>query len=144
MKIVPTEGLSECPGNIRFGMTEAEVTAVLGKPEQRYTDEDGDISVSYASRGIDLFFYEEEDYTLSWIDVEKSARATLWDYPVFDMDDVGIVKLFQDKGHLLTEETEDEIPGEHIFYNDELSMDLYFDEDGKLNSITMTPFIDDM
>ncbi len=64
MEIKPHIGF----GKVKFGQSEKEVTAILGKPSLREKntaeDEPEDITLEYDEQGIDLLFSADDDYRL--------------------------------------------------------------------------------
>ncbi len=63
MKINLKSGIDK----LLFGMKQNDVTAVLGKPDKNYKDEDDNVIFVYNAHKIRLTFYEEEDLKLGYL-----------------------------------------------------------------------------
>ncbi|MWB95504.1 hypothetical protein GON26_14130 [Flavobacterium sp. GA093] len=63
MKINLKSGIDK----LLFGMKQNDVTAVFGKPDKNYKDEDDNVIFVYNAHKMRLTFYEEEDLKLGFI-----------------------------------------------------------------------------
>ncbi|MFT3794194.1 hypothetical protein [Flavobacterium sp.] len=63
MKINPKHGIDK----LLFGMKLADVSAVYGKPDKEYKDEDDNLIALYNEQKFRLTFYQEEDLKLGYI-----------------------------------------------------------------------------
>ena len=63
MKINLKSGIDK----LLFGMKQNDVTAVFGKPDKNYKDEDDNVIFVYNTHKMRLTFYEEEDLKLGFI-----------------------------------------------------------------------------
>ena len=55
-----------------FGMKQTDVTAIYGKPDRNYKDEDDNIIFAYNAQKMRLTFYKEEDFKLGYIVASSS------------------------------------------------------------------------
>ena len=63
MKINPKNGIDK----LLFGMKQNDVTAIYGKPNRNYKDEDDNLIFAYNNLKMRLTFYQEEDFRLGYI-----------------------------------------------------------------------------
>lgn len=63
MKINPKHGIDQ----LLFGMKPADVTAVYGKPDKEYKDEDDNLIALYNKHKLRLTYYMEEDFRLGYL-----------------------------------------------------------------------------
>lgn len=63
MQITLTTGIDK----LIFGMKQNDVTAIYGKPDRNYKDEDDNTILVYNKLKIRLTFYQDEDLRLAWI-----------------------------------------------------------------------------
>ncbi|AWI27325.1 hypothetical protein [Flavobacterium pallidum] len=63
MEIKPKHGI----GSLLFGMKEADVIAIYGKPDKEFRDDDKNIIYVYNNKKCRLTFYEDEDFRLGYI-----------------------------------------------------------------------------
>lgn len=63
MKINPKNGIDQ----LIFGMKQKDVSAIYGKPDKQFEDEDDNIIFIYNDLKLQLNFYEDEDYRLGYI-----------------------------------------------------------------------------
>ncbi len=55
-----------------FGMKQIDVTAIYGKPDRNYKDEDDNIIFAYNTQKMRLTFYKEEEFKLGYIVASSS------------------------------------------------------------------------
>jgi hypothetical protein len=55
-----------------FGMKQSDVTAIYGKPDRNYKDEDDNIIFAYNTQKMRLTFYKEEEFKLGYIVASSS------------------------------------------------------------------------
>ena len=55
-----------------FGMKQIDVTAIYGKPDRNYKDEDDNIIFAYNAQKMRLTFYKEEEFKLGYIVASSS------------------------------------------------------------------------
>lgn len=55
-----------------FGMKQSDVTAIYGKPDRNYKDEDDNIIFAYNAQKMRLTFYKEEEFKLGYIVASSS------------------------------------------------------------------------
>ncbi|PKH68753.1 hypothetical protein CXF59_00240 [Flavobacterium sp. ALD4] len=60
-----------------FGMKQKDVTAIYGKPDRNYKDEDDNVIFAYNTLKIRLTFYKEEDFRLGYM-VASNANLDLF------------------------------------------------------------------
>jgi hypothetical protein len=63
MKINPKQGID----TLLFGMKGTDVTALYGKPDKEFRDDESNIIRIYNNRKCRLTFYEDEDFRLGYI-----------------------------------------------------------------------------
>ncbi|WP_306352596.1 hypothetical protein [Flavobacterium sp. '19STA2R22 D10 B1'] len=63
MKINPKHGIDQ----LIFGMKQNDVTAIYGKPDREYKDEDENTIVQYNKLKLRLTFYKEEGFKLGYL-----------------------------------------------------------------------------
>jgi hypothetical protein len=63
MKINLKNGIDQ----LIFGMKQKDVTAIYGKPDRNYKDEDDNVIFAYNSLKIRLTFYKEEEFKLGYM-----------------------------------------------------------------------------
>ena len=74
MKIIPKNGVDQ----LLFGMKQADVTVILGKPSKQFSDEENNIIYTYNDKRLRLTFYEDEDFRLGYI-ITSNPDATLFE-----------------------------------------------------------------
>lgn len=74
MKIIPKNGFDQ----LLFGMKQADVIAIYGKPSKQFSDEESNIIFTYNDKKLRLTFYEDEDFRLGYI-ITSNPEATLFD-----------------------------------------------------------------
>ena len=60
-----------------FGMKQTDVTAIYGKPDRNYKDEDDNVIFAYNTLKMRLTFYKDEEFKLGYI-VASSADLDLF------------------------------------------------------------------
>ena len=73
MKINPKIGIDK----VIFGMKQNDVTAIYGKPDRNYKDEDDNVIFAYNKLKMRLTFHVEEDFKLGYI-VASSPELELF------------------------------------------------------------------
>ena len=68
MKINLKNGIDK----LLFGMKQSDVTAIYGKPDRNYKDEDDNVIFSYNKLKMRLTFYQEEELRLGYIVASSS------------------------------------------------------------------------
>lgn len=74
MKINPKNGIDA----LLFGMKQSDVTALYGKPDRQFKDEDQNNISLYNTQKWRLTFYEDEDFRLGYI-ISSNPELTLFD-----------------------------------------------------------------
>jgi hypothetical protein len=74
MKINPKNGIDK----LIFGMKQNDVSAIYGKPNKNYKDEDDNIIFQYNNQKMRLTFYKDEDFRLGYI-VASSQNLLLFE-----------------------------------------------------------------
>ena len=77
MKINLKSGIDK----LLFGMKQNDVTAVFGKPDKNYKDEDDNVIFVYNAHKIRLTFYQEEDLKLGYL-VASSSDLEVFGFKV--------------------------------------------------------------
>ncbi|MDQ3190297.1 MAG: hypothetical protein M3Q58_01755 [Bacteroidota bacterium] len=141
LEIKPMKGL----GDLNFGITSEEVIKRIGAPEEiEEIEPESEIRTliwHYWSKGLSLFFDEENDLKLTSIEVDNNM-TTLWGHMIFNMDEKEIIELFKSKGYKEIDIEEQEWGEKRISFDDAM-VDLYYEE-GELNSINYGVFINEM
>lgn len=86
MKINPKNGIDK----LLFGMKQNDVTAIYGKPNRNYKDEDDNVIFAYNGLKMRLTFYQEEEYKLGYI-VASSPDLELFGNKIIGRN-IGVVK----------------------------------------------------
>ena len=60
-------------GDIRFGTSEEEIIELLGSNHLRVVDEEGDIEIEYEELNLRFTFWEDFEFRLGVISVERST-----------------------------------------------------------------------
>ncbi|MBF2707777.1 hypothetical protein [Flavobacterium soyangense] len=68
MKINPKNGIDK----LLFGMKQKDVTAIYGKPNRNYKDEDDNVIFAYNKLKMRLTFYKDEEFKLGYIVASSS------------------------------------------------------------------------
>jgi hypothetical protein len=139
LEIKPMIGL----GDLKFGMTAAEIEKLVGIPEEieEIDDEEAKTKIwHFWSKGMSLFFEDENESRLSSIEIDNS-NATIWDKKAFEMNEKELTDLFVSKGY---NEMDSEMQewGEKRLSFDDAMIDLYFD-DAELVSINYSVLINE-
>jgi len=93
MKIIPKNGVDQ----LLFGMKQADVTAIYGKPDKQFSDEEDNIIYTYNDKKLRLTFYEDEDFRLGYI-ITSNPEVTLFDHHLIGRNFVEIQKELLSKG----------------------------------------------
>ena len=124
-------------GNVAFGMTPAEVEALLGRANETERIENADEGettvLHYPEFGL-TFFFEGEAPTLSCLSVENEA-CTLWGEPVFDLDERALVRLMVEND-FPEQDVDQEDWGERRVSFPKANIDFFFDA-GDLVSVLL-------
>ncbi len=141
LEIKPMKGL----GDLAFGISSEEVIKIIGAPEEiEAIEPESEIRTliwHYWSKGLSLFFDEENDLKLTSIEVDNNM-TTLWGEMIFNMNEKQIIELFKSKGYKEIDIEEQEWGEKRISFDDAM-VDLYYEE-GELNSINYGVFINEM
>lgn len=93
MKIIPKSGYEK----LLFGMQQQDVTALYGKPQLVFEDEDNNSIALYYDLKVRLTFYEDEDFRLGYL-IISHPEAVLYDHKVIGIPVTTIVELLKKKG----------------------------------------------
>lgn len=101
MKINLKNGIDK----LLFGMKQKDVTAIYGKPDRNYKDEDDNVIFAYNSLKMRLTFYKDEDFKLGYIVASSPGLELLGNKILFrnindvkkDLSSKGITKLTQEE-----------------------------------------------
>lgn len=133
LEIKIKEGL----GDLRFGMTEEQIKAIMSRPDEvehieNAADEPTTV-MHYNDHGITLFL-EDEPQVLACIDL-ANEQCTLFGKEVFDLDERELVKLMV-ANDLTEQDVDQEDWGERRVSFPQGNIDFYF-ADGEMTSIIM-------
>lgn len=135
MEIVLAEGI----GSLQFGMTEAQLVAVLGQPAQVLEDEYGDRLVHYHDPALELRLEAMNQMRLGWITV-TSPQATLFGQKLVNRPEQQVIPfLTQTIGRASDIETND---GMKSYFFESVGLELQFEQD-TLKIITFSVPYDD-
>ncbi|MCP4899480.1 MAG: outer membrane protein assembly factor BamE [bacterium] len=102
MKVLPGAGV----GEIRFGQTEQEVEAILGKPDKAIReshDGEGSIAWHYKEQKLSVYFDEDVEYRLVMLDVDNAALEIDGFRPIGEDEDT-VLELLNGLGDVVLEE----------------------------------------
>jgi hypothetical protein len=99
-----------------FGMKQKDVTAIYGKPDRNYKDEDDNVIFAYNTLKIRLTFYKEEDFKLGYM-VASSPELELFGNKVINRNIAEVKKDLTKKG--LTKFTQEEFDTFENYFNEE-------------------------
>lgn len=133
LEIKIKEGL----GDLRFGMTEEQIKAIMSRPDEvehieNAADEPTTV-MHYNDHGITLFL-EDEPQVLACIDL-ANEQCTLFGKEVFDLNERELVKLMV-ANDLTEQDVDQEDWGERRVSFPQGNIDFYF-ADGEMTSIIM-------
>ena len=121
MNILPGIGI----GSIKYGITELELIANLGKPDKVIEEDEENRELYYAEKNLFFSFCQEDGFRLGMVTISGSG------YPIFKKDIFGLslksVKVFLAKNTSEIPEYE-----EHINNNTELTESLNYNSMGIL------------
>ncbi|HLF50962.1 MAG TPA: hypothetical protein VI621_01585 [Flavobacterium sp.] len=87
-----------------FGMKQNDVTAIYGKPDRNYKDEDDNVIFAYNAQKMRLTFYKDEEFKLGYI-VASSSDLDLFGNKLIgrkisevkkDLSQKGLIKFTQE------------------------------------------------
>lgn len=99
-----------------FGMKQKDVTAIYGKPDRNYKDEDDNIIYAYNTLKIRLTFYQEEELRLGYM-VASSPDLDLFGAKVIGKKITDIKKELTAKG--ISKFTQEEFDTFENYFNEE-------------------------
>lgn len=99
-----------------FGMKQNDVTAIYGKPDRNYKDEDDNVILVYNKLKMRLTFYQEEELRLGYI-VASSPKLELFGNLIIDKPIASVKKDLAAKG--ITKFTQEEFDTFENYFNEE-------------------------
>ena len=110
-----------------FGMKQSDVTAIYGKPDRNYKDEDDNVIFAYNALKMRLTFYQEEALKLGYI-VASSPTMELFGNKVIGKKISEIKKELAAKG--ITKFTQEEFDTFENYFNEDnwIILQTEFDE----------------
>lgn len=110
-----------------FGMKQKDVTALLGKPNRNYEDEDENVIYAYNAQKMRLTFYKDEEFKLGYI-VASSPDLELSDVKLIGKKIGEAQKILTQKG--LGKFTQEEFDTFENYFNEDnwLILQTEFDE----------------
>ncbi|UFH35367.1 hypothetical protein [Flavobacterium acetivorans] len=99
-----------------FGMKQKDVTAIYGKPDRDYKDEDDNVIFAYIKLKIRLTFYKEEEFKLGYM-VASSPELELFGNKVIGKNINDVKKDLAAKG--ITKFTQEEFDTFENYFNEE-------------------------
>ena len=112
MKINLKSGIEQ----LLFGMKQNDVTAIYGKPDRNYKDEDDNVILVYNKLKMRLTFYQEEELRLGYI-VASSPKLELFGNLIIDKPIASVKKELAAKG--ITKYTQEEFDTFENYFNEE-------------------------
>ena len=112
MKINLKSGIEQ----LLFGMKQNDVTAIYGKPDRNYKDEDDNVILVYNKLKMRLTFYQEEDLRLGYI-VASSPKLELFGNLIIDKPIASVKKELSAIG--VTKFTQEEFDTFENYFNEE-------------------------
>ena len=112
MKINLKSGIEQ----LLFGMKQNDVTAIYGKPDRNYKDEDDNVILVYNKLKMRLTFYQEEELRLGYI-VASSPKLELFGNWIIDKPIASVKKELAAKG--ITKFTQEEFDTFENYFNEE-------------------------
>ncbi|MBP4141639.1 hypothetical protein J3S90_07470 [Flavobacterium sp. P4023] len=112
MIINPKNGIDK----LIFGMKQNDVTAIYGKPDRNYKDEDDNVIYAYNKQKIRLTFYVEEDFRLGYM-VASSPELELFGNKIIDKKIKDVKKDLTAKG--IIKFTQEEFDTFENYFNEE-------------------------
>lgn len=112
MKINPKNGIDK----LLFGMKQNDVTAIYGKPNRNYKDEDDNIIFAYNALKMRLTFYQEEEFKLGYI-VASSADLELFGNKILGRKISEVKKELATKG--ITKFTQEDFDTFENYFNED-------------------------
>lgn len=123
MKIILKNGIDK----LIFGMKQQDVTAIYGKPNKNYKDEDDNTIFQYNEQKMRLTFYKDEDFRLGYI-VASHQELVLFDKKIIGRKINEVKNELSQKG--LTKFTQEEFDTFENYFNEEnwIILQTEFDE----------------
>ncbi len=112
MKINTKNGIDK----LLFGMKQNDVTAVYGKPDRNYKDEDDNVIFAYNKLKMRLTFYQEEAFKLGYI-VASSPELELFGNKIIGKQISEVKKALATKG--ITKFTQEDFDTFENYFNEE-------------------------
>ncbi|MEM0578534.1 hypothetical protein [Flavobacterium polysaccharolyticum] len=112
MKINLKSGIDQ----LLFGMKQNDVTAIYGKPDRNYKDEDDNVILVYNKLKMRLTFYQEEELRLGYI-VASSPKLELFGNLIIDKPIASVKKELAAKG--ITKFTQEEFDTFENYFNED-------------------------
>lgn len=112
MKINLKSGIEQ----LLFGMKQNDVTAIYGKPDRNYKDEDDNVILVYNKLKMRLTFYQEEELRLGYI-VASSPKLELFGNLIIDKPIASVKKDLAAKG--INKFTQEEFDTFENYFNEE-------------------------
>jgi hypothetical protein len=110
-----------------FGMKQNDVTAVYGKPDRNYKDEDDNVIFAYNALKMRLTFYKDEEFKLGYL-VASSSELDLFGNKIIGRKINDVKKELALKG--LTKFTQEDFDTFENYFNEEnwIILQTEFDE----------------
>lgn len=123
MKIHLKNGLDK----LLFGMKQKDVTAIYGKADREYKDEDDNVILVYNKLKLRLTFYKDEELKLGYL-VASDANLELFGNKLLFRNIKTVLKELADKG--ITKFTEEEFDTFENYFSEEnwIILQTEFDE----------------
>lgn len=99
-----------------FGMKQNDVTAIYGKPDKNYKDEDDNVIFVYNDLKIRMTFYKDEEMKLGYL-VASSSNLELFGNKIINRKITDVKKDLAQKG--ITNFTQEEFDTFENYFNEE-------------------------
>lgn len=110
-----------------FGMKQNDVTAIYGKPDRNYKDEDDNVIFAYNAQKMRLTFYKDEEFKLGYL-VASGSDLELFDNKIIGRTITEVKKELALKG--VTKFTQEDFDTFENYFNEDnwIILQTEFDE----------------
>ena len=109
MKLNPKYGIDQ----LLFGMKQSDVTALYGKPDKEFKDDDKNIICLYNQQKWRLTFYEDEQFRLGYI-ISSNPELELFDMKIIGKNPDELKTALLPKGFKSWEEEDFDLAENHF------------------------------
>ncbi|HEX8562228.1 MAG TPA: hypothetical protein VF676_04530 [Flavobacterium sp.] len=135
MKLTPRFGIDQ----LLFGMKQPDVTAIYGKPDKQFIDEEENSIWVYNAPMLRLTFYEDEDFKLGYI-ISANPDLQLADKQIIGQTPDAVKAKLTEKSFQLWEEEDFDLAENHF---NEANWLILQSEFGKIVKVELGAIIND-